>query len=138
MIIPLSIILAIPAFADNPVPYYTRTTDKNQSMGAINKNLLDITGRNRDKLSPIVGDQTCLPGQALLGATEKKGYIFGGTCGGAQLLQIGPQTLFQILQSTPSALWQIVACSNCVPPKLLVSTGTSRGNYSDMVGGAFK
>lgn len=73
---------AIPCWADNPVPYYPRSFDQNQSMGAINQNLQDITGRNANRLVPIVGDQACSAGQALTGATEKQGYIFGGSCSG--------------------------------------------------------
>lgn len=76
----LLLFLAVPSWSDTPVPFFPRTFDNNQSMGAINQNLGDITGRNRDTLVPVVGDQACAPGQALTGATEKGGYIFGGSC----------------------------------------------------------
>ena len=29
-------------------------------------------------------------------------------------------------------------CSNCSPPKIVVSTGTAAGNFADAVGGSFK
>lgn len=134
----LFFLLAVPSRADNPVPYYPRSFDKNQAMGAINQNLKDITGRNRDKLAPIVGDQACGTGQPLLGATEKKGYIFGGSCGGPMFVQLNAQTLFQLVNSTPSAVGQVSYCSNCSPPKAVISTGTAMGNYADLVGGTFK
>jgi hypothetical protein len=76
----LAMLLAQAAHADTPAPYYPRQFNTGQSMGAINENLLDVTGRNKDNLVPIVGDQACAPGQALTGATQKGGYIFGGSC----------------------------------------------------------
>lgn len=82
MIFMLSALMALAsvANADTPAPFYPRQFNTNQSLGAINQNLSDMTGRNTDKLVPIVGDQACAPGQSLTGATEKGGYIFGGTC----------------------------------------------------------
>lgn len=78
----ISLLLAFSglSYADNNVPYYPRDTDKNQALGGINQNFNDITGRNRDNLVPIVKDNACAPGEALTGATQKNGYIFGGTC----------------------------------------------------------
>lgn len=77
------------AYSDTPAPYFNRSFDANQAYGGLNENLLDITGRNRDSLVPIVGDQACSPTQTLLGATEKGGYIFGGTCAEVQTSTIG-------------------------------------------------
>lgn len=78
------LLLSVPAMADTPAPFYPRVTTQNTDMGGINQDFLNITNRNRDNLVPIVGDQACSPGQALLGATEKGGYIFGGTCSTVQ------------------------------------------------------
>lgn len=76
----LLLLLAPRAFADAPAPFYNRATTANQDLGGLDGNFRDVTGRNRDALVPIVGDQSCTAGQALLGATEKGGYIYGGTC----------------------------------------------------------
>ncbi len=76
----LAFFFAVSARADTPVPYLPRQFNTDQSMGAINENLRDITGRNRDNLVPVVADNACPAGYALTGATQKQGYIFGGTC----------------------------------------------------------
>lgn len=99
----LTLVFSMSAQADAPVPYYPRSFDSNQSLGGINENLLDITGRNRDNLVPIVGDNSCPPGQALTGATQKNGYIFGGTCQGIVASSTSPinySSLFSLSGST--------------------------------------
>lgn len=42
------------------------------------------------------------------------------------------------LQAIVPALGDSYYCSDCSPKKLVVSTGTSAGNFADAVGGAFK
>jgi hypothetical protein len=65
----------------SPVPFVLRGVGSNQDLGGLNNNLSDITGANRDKLVPIVSDVDCSQsGGALVGATEKGGFIFGGSC----------------------------------------------------------
>lgn len=76
----LSMALAGAALADTPSPYYPRTTKSNQDLGAINRDLDDITSRNRNNLVKQQGNVACPAGQALTGATYKNGYTFGGTC----------------------------------------------------------
>lgn len=116
--------------ADTPVPYYPRSFDKNQSMGAINQNLQDITGRNRDRLVGVVGNATCGSTQALLGATEKNGYIFGGSCGGPIYVLLPKKTLAQIVATKPSDMGEMYSCTDCaVPGSVAVSTGTGTGNF---------
>lgn len=118
--------------AAQPVPYYSRSQTANQDAGAGNANLRDITSRQRDRLVTKVGDAVCVDGQALVGATEKKGYIFGGSCGWTS------RTLAQLQVSSPAALGATFYCSNCSPAKIVVGTGTALGNWSDAVGGTFK
>jgi hypothetical protein len=69
------------ASSSTPPPYQLRSTSSNQSMGAMGANLNDITQRGRDALVGVVGDVDCSQnGGALTGATEKGGFIFGGSC----------------------------------------------------------
>ena len=135
----LIFVLAIGAVyvAAQPVPYYSRNQTANQDAGAGNANLRDITGRQRDRLVTKIGDASCSPTQPLLGATEKKGYIFGGSCGGAMSFQLVSQTIAQ-LQVSSSTIGTPYYCSNCSPPKIVVATGTLAGNLADAVGGPFK
>lgn len=115
-----------------PVPYYSRSQQANQDLGAGNVNLRNITDRQRDKLVTKVGDAVCVDGQSLVGATERKGYIFGGSCGWTS------KTIAQLQVSSPTALGVTFFCSNCSPAKIVIGTGTALSNWSDAVGGAFK
>lgn len=56
----------------------------------------------------------------------------------AGYLQRQSRTIAQLLAITPSAAGQEYYCSNCSPAKLVVSTGTSAGNFADPAGAAFK
>ena len=48
------------------------------------------------------------------------------------------RTVAQLLGIAPSAVGVSFYCNNCSPVKIVVSTGTSAGNFSDAVGGTFK
>lgn len=48
------------------------------------------------------------------------------------------RTSAQLLAIAPSAVGQQYFCSDCSPTKMVVSTGTSAGNFADPAGGAFK
>jgi len=49
------------------------------------------------------------------------------------------RTHAQLLVVTPTVVGQTAFCSDCVPPKIVVSTGTSLwGEWADAVGAAFK
>lgn len=52
--------------------------------------------------------------------------------------RVGSKTIAQLLAYTPSGLYEVWACSNCSPVKLVFSTGTASGNFADLTGGAFK
>lgn len=82
MILSLMLACAKSAHADANVPYLPRDFKVNQDAGGVNQNFQDITGRNKDNLVPVVKDNACATGQALTGATQKNGYIFGGSCMG--------------------------------------------------------
>lgn len=49
-----------------------------------------------------------------------------------------PRTMAQLLAIAPSQVGVSYFCSDCSPAKLVVSTGTSAGNFADAVGGAFQ
>lgn len=48
------------------------------------------------------------------------------------------KTIAQLKLITPTAKGQEFFCSNCVPPKNVVSTGTAKENWADLTGGPFK
>ena len=48
------------------------------------------------------------------------------------------RTIDQLLAITPGAVGQQYFCNNCSPVKMVVSTGTSAGNFADIMGGTFK
>jgi hypothetical protein len=48
------------------------------------------------------------------------------------------RTIAQLQAIVPGAVGVVYYCSNCSPAKLVVSTGTSAGNFADAVGGAFQ
>lgn len=47
-------------------------------------------------------------------------------------------TVAQLLSTATARTGTSFYCSNCTPPKIVVSTGTGLGNFADAVGGAFK
>lgn len=96
----LLLLIAGVAHADTPTPYYPRSFDKNQSMGAINQNLDDITGRNRNKLNYQLGDFTCNTTDVLTGVSSKGGYVFGGTCSNFASLIVQNSTVTTALPVT--------------------------------------
>ena len=49
-----------------------------------------------------------------------------------------PRTIAQLLAITPAQGGVSYFCSNCSPAKMVVSTGTSAGNFADIMGGAFQ
>lgn len=139
------VFFAIPAMADTPVPYYPRQFQTNQSLGGINQNLSDITGRNKDNLVPVVSDIDCSQnGGALVGSTQKSGFIFGGSCRAVAVLStsniftstvsIGP-TVVQTTATYSSILagnWSLLASTHPVSANLtyfygLVSTAPYGG-----------
>lgn len=48
------------------------------------------------------------------------------------------RTMAQLLAIAPSAVGQQYFCNNCTPAKMVVSTGTSAGNFADIMGGTFQ
>ncbi|MDE2490834.1 MAG: hypothetical protein KGM24_08295 [Elusimicrobia bacterium] len=78
-------------------------------------------------------------GSAKLGAAGTQ--ISVGTTGSvtlADFLQLKSDTLATLQALAPSAVGQVYYCSNCVPPKVVVATGTAAGNFADAVGGTFQ
>jgi hypothetical protein len=53
-------------------------------------------------------------------------------------LKLYPRTMAQLLLVSPGAVGEVYFCSNCTPAKMVVSTGTAAGNFSDAVGGTFQ
>lgn len=48
------------------------------------------------------------------------------------------RTMAQLLAITPSQVGVQYFCNNCTPAKMVVSTGTSAGNFADIMGGTFQ
>lgn len=48
------------------------------------------------------------------------------------------RTIAQLNAITPDAVGEAFYCNNCSPAKIVVSTGTSAGNFADAIGGAFQ
>lgn len=48
------------------------------------------------------------------------------------------RTMAQLLGVAPDAVGIQYFCNNCIPPKTVVSTGTSAGNFASAVGGTFE
>lgn len=48
------------------------------------------------------------------------------------------RTIAQLLAITPSQVGVTYFCNSCSPAKLVVSTGTSAGNFADAIGGPFQ
>lgn len=48
------------------------------------------------------------------------------------------RTIAQLQAIVPGVVGVAYYCSNCSPAKLVVSTGTSAGNFADAVGGTFQ
>ena len=76
----LVLFAASAAQAAAPVPYFNRSYGTSQDTGSFNTNFLEITNGRRNALVNTLSNLTCGPTQAIVGASEKQGYIFGGTC----------------------------------------------------------
>jgi hypothetical protein len=62
-----------------------------------------------------------------------------GLLGNNMTINLTSNTLADLLVMTPTVVGQIRFCSTCVPPKIVVSTGTSGwGQWADAVGAVFK
>lgn len=48
------------------------------------------------------------------------------------------RSISQLQAIVPAAAGRAYYCNNCSPLKLVISTGTSAGNFADAAGGAFK
>lgn len=68
--------------------------------------------------------------------TASPSFVAASITGGA--LQVYSRSMAQLLSVTPSAVGRVYFCSDCTPAKLVVSTGTSAGNFADPAGGTFK
>ncbi|MCX5786845.1 MAG: hypothetical protein NTX59_14275 [Elusimicrobia bacterium] len=69
------------------------------------------------------------------GATAKNYFEGSVSIGG----KIGfPSKTISELKGITPALGEVYYCSDCSPKKLVVSTGTSAGNFADVAGGTFK
>jgi len=73
-------------------------------------------------------------------ASTAQTIAYRDTSGGASFGYVGHDSfvLATLITKVPSAVGQSVYCSDCSPKKLLVSTGTSAGNWADPAGGTFK
>lgn len=68
-------------------------------------------------------------------SSQNAGFMVGVKSNGA--LTLTGRTIVQLLLDVP-AVGDTFYCSNCVPKKVVVGTGTSAGNWADMLGGVFK
>lgn len=72
------------------------------------------------------------------------GKIGIGTTSPASLLDVAggighySRTLAQLVAISPGKAGESYYCSDCSPPKIVVATGTSAGNFADAVGATFK
>ncbi|GAB4033229.1 MAG: hypothetical protein Fur0012_12650 [Elusimicrobiota bacterium] len=63
--------------------------------------------------------------------------VSGGTVSSSTVRLIS-RTKANLLTTTPGAVGEIYYCIDCSPAKIVVSTGTSAGNFADAVGGLFQ
>lgn len=74
--------LSMPALAED-VPYYPRSTQSNQDLGAVNANTNDLAIKSKNNLAATITPQNCAAGVPLTGAYFNKGSTVGGSCSGA-------------------------------------------------------
>lgn len=89
-------------------------------------------------------------GQVNIDAGSGSNILFNGLYGGVGIQSNGyvranngsmwswSRTIAQLLAITPSDGGEMYYCSNCSPAKMVVSTGTSAGNFASIDGGAFQ
>ncbi len=74
----------------------------------------------------------------LIASDTNNGATFSGEVTFSSAAVNTSQTIAQLLAKTPGVVGMQQYCSNCSPPKLVISTGTSAGNWADAIGGTFK
>lgn len=73
---------------------------------------------------------------AVTGAASSNALKAGDTMTGQLVLYA--RNIGQAVALAPAAVGASIYCSDCVPPKVLIGTGTSAGNWADAVGAEFK
>jgi hypothetical protein len=64
--------------------------------------------------------------------------ITGGSVGGTTILGSYNRTIAELRAITPTAKGEVYFCTNCSPPKVVVSTGTAQREFADALGGQFQ
>jgi hypothetical protein len=64
--------------------------------------------------------------------------ISGGSIGGTTILGSYNRTIAELRAITPTAMGEVYFCTDCAPPKVVVSTGTALRNFADALGGQFQ
>ena len=159
----IGMLILYPVFTSatgNNFNFYPRSTSANQDLGGINQNFQSMSAKSRNKLTDVITPASCLSNQVLANAYFQNGTIAGGNCESVvgtaisntytnsniynstvtfnSALVIQNLTLSALQTLAPVHLFQIVGCTTCSPPKMLIATGTSAGNWADPTGGLFK
>ncbi len=64
--------------------------------------------------------------------------VFEGEVRVGGALRLTSKNMSNLLTTVPQAEGEMYYCNNCSPKKIVVSTGTSAGNFADVAGGTFK
>lgn len=140
------------AVSPGAVDFSTITTalgGKLSTTGSISTSLIDlstVTTALNAKLSTTAGIS---PGLIDLSTVTIAVATKQNTITSAMTLSVGTTTMsgaltlqsltkVQLVAITPTAKGQEYFCTDCVPPKDVVSTGTSKANFADTTGGTFK
>ena len=103
------------------------------NFGGIYLNMDSDTG-GVDQVVEISEGRSGFTGGTVLLRVQQDGavLVLAGTLG------IWSRTKAQLCAITPAATGRTYYCSNCIDPKIVVSTGTSACNFADAAGGIFK
>lgn len=81
--------------------------------------------------TPIVNVEDAT-GASAFQVLESSATVFGGAA------RLNSRTVTYLQGYVPVAVGEAFYCNNCSPAKIVVSTGTSAGNFADAVGATFK
>jgi len=103
-----------------------------ESAAGIRTKIGAATGSNDGYLAQ--GDWTTFNSKAGTGANTFTGKqtLSGGTLG------LYSRLMAELLLMVPATEGELYYCSDCVPKKVVVSTGTAAGNFADAAGGTFQ
>lgn len=109
-------------------PGYTFASDSNSGMRGISSNNISLVTSSRDMLHVTASSITVTP-NASSGLSVFYNVSAGSMTVTSGLTGLWAQTTSQINSITPSAVGQMLFCSDCTNPDICVSTGTSIAQF---------